>query len=134
MRIALYPYMHRNVPLLELPRLAADLGYEWIELSRDCEAVLVPAGHTVLLAKGTRAVITQSLGGSFTLHVPNYGGLVRVSGRDADAASDTKLAQQTKVSSAVTNAGVCTGVHPGSSVSVAPSSSEIHVPSLANAG
>jgi probable FeS assembly SUF system protein SufT len=60
-------------------------GNEWIELSRDCEAVMIPAGHTVLLAKGTKAVITQSLGGSFTLHVPNYGGLVRISGRDADA-------------------------------------------------
>lgn len=58
---------------------------EWIELSRDCEAVMVPAGHGVLLPKGTRAVITQSLGGSFTLHVPEYGGLLRISNRDADA-------------------------------------------------
>jgi myo-inositol catabolism protein IolH len=33
MRIALDPYMHRHVPLEDLPRLAADLGYEWIELS-----------------------------------------------------------------------------------------------------
>jgi len=58
---------------------------EWIELSRDCEAVMIPAGHTVLLPQGTRAVITQSLGGSFTLHVPEYGGLLRISNRDADA-------------------------------------------------
>ncbi len=58
---------------------------EWIELTRDCEAVMVPAGHTVLLPKGTRAVITQSLGGSYTLHVPEYGGLLRISSRDADA-------------------------------------------------
>ena len=58
---------------------------EWIELSRDCEAVMVPAGHTVLLPQGTKAVITQSLGGSYTLHVPQYGGLLRVSNRDADA-------------------------------------------------
>jgi len=58
---------------------------EWIELSRDCEAAMVPAGHTVLLPKGTKAVITQSLGGSFTLHVPEYGGLMRVANRDADA-------------------------------------------------
>jgi myo-inositol catabolism protein IolH len=33
MRIALDPYMHRHLPLEDLPRLAADLGYEWIELS-----------------------------------------------------------------------------------------------------
>jgi myo-inositol catabolism protein IolH len=32
-KIALDPYMFRSVPLLELPALVADLGYEWIELS-----------------------------------------------------------------------------------------------------
>jgi probable FeS assembly SUF system protein SufT len=58
---------------------------EPIELTRDCAAVQIPAGHTVTLVKGTKAVITQSLGGSFTLHVPSFGGLFRVSGKDADA-------------------------------------------------
>ena len=33
MKIALDPYMHRHLPLTELPRLAAELGYEYIELS-----------------------------------------------------------------------------------------------------
>jgi myo-inositol catabolism protein IolH len=33
MRLALDPYMFRDVPLLDLPALVADLGYEWIELS-----------------------------------------------------------------------------------------------------
>jgi myo-inositol catabolism protein IolH len=33
MKIALDPYMHRHLPLIELPRLAAELGYEYIELS-----------------------------------------------------------------------------------------------------
>ncbi len=33
MKIALDPYMHRHLTLLELPRLAAELGYEYIELS-----------------------------------------------------------------------------------------------------
>lgn len=33
MKIALDPYMIRNVPLLELPGVVAELGYEWIELS-----------------------------------------------------------------------------------------------------
>ena len=33
MKIALDPYMFRHVPLLELPALVADLGYEHIELS-----------------------------------------------------------------------------------------------------
>jgi len=33
MKLALDPYMFRQTPLLELPGLVADLGYEWIELS-----------------------------------------------------------------------------------------------------
>ena len=33
MKIALDPYMLRSTPLLELPALVADLGYEYIELS-----------------------------------------------------------------------------------------------------
>ena len=33
MKIALDPYMLRKVPLLELPRMVADLGYRYIELS-----------------------------------------------------------------------------------------------------
>ena len=33
MKIALDPYMLRKVPLLELPRLVADLGYRYIEMS-----------------------------------------------------------------------------------------------------
>ena len=32
-QIALDTYMFRDVPLLDLPGLVADLGYEWIELS-----------------------------------------------------------------------------------------------------
>ncbi|MGW7259430.1 sugar phosphate isomerase/epimerase, partial [Streptomyces sp. NPDC054834] len=33
MKIALDPYMIRHTPLLELPSIVAELGYEWIELS-----------------------------------------------------------------------------------------------------
>ena len=58
---------------------------EQVELSRDCEAIQIPAGHKVTLAKGTKAIITQSLGGSYTLDVPSFGGLFRVAGKDADA-------------------------------------------------
>ena len=38
----------------------------------------IPAGHTLRVPKGTRAVVTQSLGGVFTLQVPNTGALIRV--------------------------------------------------------
>jgi probable FeS assembly SUF system protein SufT len=58
---------------------------ERVELLRDCEAVQIPAGHTMTLEKGTEAMLTQSLGGSFTLQVPAYGGLFRIAGKDADA-------------------------------------------------
>jgi probable FeS assembly SUF system protein SufT len=58
---------------------------ERVELTRDVEAIQIPAGHPVVLEKGTEAFITQSLGGTYTLQVPVYGGLFRVGGRDADA-------------------------------------------------
>ena len=58
---------------------------EAIKLTRDCSVVAVPAGHTLMLPQGTEVVITQSLGGSYTLMVPSYGGLFRLSNRDADA-------------------------------------------------
>ena len=58
---------------------------EPIKLTRDCQVVAVPAGHTLMLPQGTEVMITQSLGGSYTLMVPSYGGLFRLSNRDADA-------------------------------------------------
>ena len=58
---------------------------EPVELTRDVDAVEIPAGHALVLQKGTEAFITQSLGGSYTLQVPARGGLFRVDGKDADA-------------------------------------------------
>src|SRR5437660_1998759 len=58
---------------------------EPIKLTRDCRVVAVPAGHTLMLPQGTEVMITQSLGGSYTLLVPSYGGIFRLSDRDADA-------------------------------------------------
>lgn len=54
-----------------------------MELSRDCEAVQIPHGASVTLPKGTPVDITQTLGGTFTVHA--QGGLYRIAGRDADA-------------------------------------------------
>jgi probable FeS assembly SUF system protein SufT len=58
---------------------------ERVELSRECEAIQVPLGSPVSLEKGLEVMITQSLGGSFTVQVPAYGGLYRIAGKDADA-------------------------------------------------
>src|SRR5690625_2778698 len=52
-------------------------------LQRDCEATLIPSGDPITLQAGTRAYITQALGGTYTANV-GYG-LVRISGENADA-------------------------------------------------
>ena len=61
------------------------MSAEQVELNRDCEAVQIPAGHSVTLPKGTVGIITQSLGGSYTVQVPSHGGLFRIASQDADA-------------------------------------------------
>jgi probable FeS assembly SUF system protein SufT len=53
------------------------------ELARDCEAVQIPHGAEVTLPKGTPVDITQTLGGTFTVHA--HGVLYRIAGKDADA-------------------------------------------------
>ncbi|MEM9445437.1 MAG: putative Fe-S cluster assembly protein SufT [Verrucomicrobiota bacterium] len=58
---------------------------EKIELRRDVEAIQIPHGLTQTLEKGTSVVITQSLGGTYTVHVDAQGGLFRLASRDADA-------------------------------------------------
>jgi probable FeS assembly SUF system protein SufT len=58
---------------------------EHVLLSRDCDAVRIPAGDRISLPAGTECLITQSLGGSFTVQVRSHGGLFRISGRDAEA-------------------------------------------------
>jgi probable FeS assembly SUF system protein SufT len=61
------------------------MSYEQIEFSRDCEAIQIPQGITVTIPKGTPGIITQSLGGTYTVQVPSLAGLFRVVDRDADA-------------------------------------------------
>src|SRR5438034_8613151 len=60
-------------------------GDKPVLLTRDVQAVAVPAGNTVGLPEGTEVVITQALGGTYTLLVPAYGGLFRLASRDGDA-------------------------------------------------
>lgn len=54
-----------------------------IILSRDCDAVQIPSGHPLVLPAGMSVVVTQSLGGTFTVATP--GGLARIELKDADA-------------------------------------------------
>ena len=54
-----------------------------VELKRDCAAVQIPAGTSTTLPVGTPVDITQTLGGSYTVHT--QGGLFRIAATDADA-------------------------------------------------
>src|SRR5260370_32865258 len=54
-----------------------------VQLKRDCEAVQIPSGASAILTAGTGVDITQTLGGSYTVHV--QGALYRINERDADA-------------------------------------------------
>src|SRR5262245_17405451 len=55
-----------------------------IELKRDCEATQIPSRLPTVLQLGTRVDITQTLGGSYTVHALG-GGLFRIADKDADA-------------------------------------------------
>jgi probable FeS assembly SUF system protein SufT len=52
-------------------------------LRRDCNAIQIPSGNIITLPAGTEVVITQSLGGSYT--VAWQQGLARIADKDADA-------------------------------------------------
>jgi len=54
-----------------------------IPLARDCEAIQIPAGNSITLPAGTPVIITQTLGGTYTVQAP--AGLFRIAGKDADA-------------------------------------------------
>ncbi len=54
-----------------------------ITLSREVEAIQIPSGDSINLPAGTPVVITQTLGGTYT--VATSAGLARISSNDADA-------------------------------------------------
>lgn len=54
-----------------------------IILNRDVDAMLIPSGARIYLQEGTEVMITQSLGGSYTVSI--YGNLARIDEKDADA-------------------------------------------------
>ncbi|MCP4846630.1 MAG: putative Fe-S cluster assembly protein SufT [Verrucomicrobiaceae bacterium] len=54
-----------------------------LELARDIEAIQIPSGDTFTLPAGTKVIITQSLGGTYTVATDQ--GLARISEKDSDA-------------------------------------------------
>jgi probable FeS assembly SUF system protein SufT len=71
-------------------------------LSRDLDAIQIPSGNKTTIPAGTPGVITQTLGGSYT--IATYQGLARVAEKDLDAlgiekpASTNGAAEKTAVS------------------------------------
>ena len=54
-----------------------------LELSREVEAIQIPSGDNFKLPAGTKVIITQSLGGTYTVATDQ--GLARISDKDSDA-------------------------------------------------
>ena len=71
-----------------------------VELTRDIEAVQIPHGTTTTLPKGTPVDITQTLGGTYTVHA--QGALFRVASKDADALGITPSAEAPSTGGEVT--------------------------------
>jgi len=57
---------------------------EPITLRRECDAIQIPSGTPMTLAAGTPVVITQSLGGTYTV-TTDHGEMVRIAAQDVDA-------------------------------------------------
>ena len=66
-------------------------------LSRDLEAIQIPSGNKTTIPAGTPGVITQTLGGSYT--IATYQGLARVAEKDLDALGLEKPASTNSPSS-----------------------------------
>ncbi|MEZ5300124.1 MAG: putative Fe-S cluster assembly protein SufT [Verrucomicrobiales bacterium] len=57
--------------------------HQEIELTREVEAIQIPSGDDLVLPQGMRVIITQALGGTYT--VATEQGLARISSANADA-------------------------------------------------
>ena len=80
-------------------------GSQEIQLLRDCDAIQIPSGNPLILPQGTSVIITQMLGGAFT--VATDAGLVRIEEKDADALGLEKVnTLETKISAGPTEEAV----------------------------
>ncbi len=61
-----------------------------IVLKREINATRIPQGEALTLPQGTPVIITQALGGSFTVVVPGEAGLYRIDAEFADALGKEK--------------------------------------------
>jgi len=63
-------------------------------LSRDVEGTAIPYGDKIPLTAGSPVIVTQALGGSYTI-VTMQGYMVRIDGKDADAIGKEPVAAPT---------------------------------------
>lgn len=75
--------------------------HEPVEFSRDVEVVLVPSGAKMVMHQGTSGIITQALGGTWTV-VTDNGFMVRVQPRDADAIGKIAEVEEAKPETTLT--------------------------------
>ena len=70
-----------------------------VRITRDLEVVQIPEGYQVRLARGTEVRVTQALGDTFTV-MTEYGTMVRIAGKDADAIGETVKADKARTGGA----------------------------------
>lgn len=72
--------------------------HEEIETTREVEAIQIPSGDMIRLPAGTKVMITQALGGTYT--VATQSGLARIKAENADAIGIDLEAEKEKQSAA----------------------------------
>ena len=77
--------------------------HEPLTLQRECEAVLIPSGTGIRIPAGSIVLITQALGGSYTVNI--NGNLARIAAQDADALGFDKNELQPEVNQPGSNNG-----------------------------
>lgn len=68
------------------------MSEQTVTTTRPVEVLRIPSGEQIQLPQDTPVIITQALGGSYTLLVPSQPGLYRLSSTDADAIGQTATA------------------------------------------
>ena len=66
--------------------------------TRDVQVLRIPSGEQIQIPADTPVIITQALGGSFTLLIPTQAGLFRLNAEDADAIGETAPAPRATIS------------------------------------
>lgn len=72
--------------------------HQEITLSREVEAIQIPSGDVITLPAGIQVMITQALGGTYTVATPH--GLARIKAENADALGIDLTAEKNKRSAA----------------------------------